>query len=50
MPWPKKQAIAIMLKAQRKGDKGLEEKAKSYLKGGGMGDRMASRARPKPKY
>ena len=32
MPWPKRQAIAIMLKAKRSGDKPLEKKAKGYLK------------------
>ena len=37
-PWPKKQAIAIMLSANRKGDKRLAEKAKDSL-----------RKKPKPK-
>ena len=32
MPWPKKQAIAILLSAQRKGDGKLARKAKKSLK------------------
>ena len=32
MPWPRKQAIAIMLDAQRKGRKTTEQKAKDSLR------------------
>ena len=32
MPWPKKQAIAIMLSANRKGDRRLARKAKDSLR------------------
>lgn len=32
MPWGKKQATAILMKAKRSGDTGLARKAKSYLK------------------
>lgn len=45
MPWPKKQAVAILLKAKRSGDRGLEEKAKASL-GDGMGDRAVKKAKP----
>ena len=31
MPWPRKQAIAIMLKARRSGDTALANKAKRYI-------------------
>ena len=49
MPWSKKQATAILIKAKRSGDKALERKAKSYL-GDGMGDKMMAAAKPrKPK-
>ena len=33
MPWPRKQAIAIMLDANRRGKKRLASKAKDSLKG-----------------
>lgn len=32
MPWPKKQAVAILLSAQRKGDGKLARKAKASMK------------------
>ena len=32
MPWKRDQAIAVMLKAQRSGDRKLAKKAKGYLK------------------
>ena len=32
MPYPKKQAIAIMLESRRRGDKKNEKKAKASLK------------------
>ena len=32
MPWPRKQATAILLAAKRKGDKHLASKAKASLK------------------
>ena len=31
MPWPRKQAVAILLKAKRKGDKKLAAKAKASI-------------------
>ena len=31
MPWPRKQAVAILLKAKRKGDKKLTAKAKASI-------------------
>lgn len=31
MPWPRQQAIAIMLKAKRSGDSSLERKAKRSI-------------------
>ena len=31
MPWPKKQSVAILMKAKRSGDKSLERKAKDSL-------------------
>ena len=32
MPWPRKQAVAVMLHAQRKGDAALAQKARRSLK------------------
>ena len=32
MPWSRKQAIAVLLSAKRKGKPALAEKAKGYLK------------------
>ena len=32
MPWPKKVAVAILLKAKRSGDKRLQGKAKDSLR------------------
>ena len=31
MPWPRKQAVAILIKAKRKGDTRLAKKAKSSI-------------------
>ena len=33
MPWPRDQSIAILLKAQRSGNKKLAKKAKDSLRG-----------------
>ena len=33
MPWDRKQSIAILLEAQRSGNKRLESKARSSLRG-----------------
>ena len=46
MPWPRKQAVAILLRAKRSGDRQLEEKAKASL-GDGLGDRMAKSYQPR---
>lgn len=46
MPWPRKQAVAIMLRAKRSGDRALEEKAKRSL-GDGLGDRAVKSYRPR---
>ena len=46
MPWPRKQAVAILLKAKRSGDRRLEAKAKASL-GDGLGDKMAKAYTPK---
>ena len=35
MPWPRDQSIAILLKAQRSGNKRLAKKAKDSLRGKG---------------
>ena len=45
MPWPKKQATAILLDAKRRGDTGLANKAKASLRGDGDGKGMGDGAR-----
>ena len=46
MPWERGQAVAILLKAKRSGDKSLERKAKASL-GDGMGDRAVKAMKPR---